>query len=164
MNEATANPKPVIPSCLRSGMCCSNIPLRHSPRQLRESFRAWRESKPDITTLDQIHLIFPMLEGRCRGKKVYPDGEVRYIYGPCAHLFYEEKDGKRLAGCRIHDDKPRMCSGYPRYGRPEVVEMTDKGANTNPANDQGCGFNVDPNAGRPREFYAELIPLTDEEK
>lgn len=120
---------------------------------------------PGVVTYEDVYLIFPMLEGRCRGKKQAKFG-LKYVYGPCAHFAWEiGPDGVGLGGCKIHEDKPRMCSGYPYYGR--VAEMT-MGAMppANPGVLKGCGYNADPNAGNDRSVYAadKLMPLDENER
>lgn len=159
-DKVPAPPAPREPGCARTGGCCRNILLEWSPRQLREAYRAWRDSLPDVTRLQGIELIYPMLAGRCRGKKRYPSGAVRFVYGPCKHLAV---DPGGLAACSIHADRPSLCRGYPTYQDPQKVQMGERPAPTNPGYMRGCGYNRDPQAGSTDADFARLEPLAPEE-
>jgi len=164
--------KQFVPACIRTGMCCENVLLALSPRQLREGFRNWRDDKPNTTRLTDIWLIAPMLEGRCRGKYLLPSSrpgcpKFKYVYGPCKNLAYEDgPKGKRMATCTIHEDRPHLCRGYPMYGAQESVEMRADAVNHNPGYMKGCGYNADPKDGTaPEEFGPKkLLALSKDEK
>ena len=81
-------PKPRVPACMRTGMCCETILLSQSPRELRESYERWYGKRSsEGPKFDDIFLTYPMLIGRCRGRYVYTDGRIgRYVYGPCRNL------------------------------------------------------------------------------
>lgn len=150
-------------ACVRTGMCCNSVLLSFSPRQLRESYRAWRDSKTeDIIRLQDIYLIFPMLEGKCRGKYTSPNGTTRYVYGPCANLGTEQIDGKLVAKCRIHADRPKLCSGYPLYDQEQQVRMGNSVPNPNPGYMKGCGYNADKEVGKSTEDLATLLQALEE--
>jgi len=147
-------------ACARTGQCCELIMLDHSPRLIRESYENWKYSKPNTVQYQDIELMYPMLAGRCKGKKDF-GGTMKYIYGPCRNF---DRDEKGLPLCAIHQNKPRMCSGYPHYQTPIAVVMNTK-TNDNPGWFRGCGFNSDPSYGGTLETMALGIqPLTDEEK
>lgn len=159
------------PACKRSGMCCEHILLDVSPSQLRRDYELWVNGS--IThgqaRFSDIHVIFPMLEGRCRGKWKNPHcGSVRYVYGPCKNLTYEtvEQDGQqvKLAGCSIHAHRPQLCRNYPYYRAGRVMEMTASGKGQSPGYMQGCGYNADAEAGFAPKLFETLEPLTDAEK
>lgn len=153
-------------ACVRTGMCCNYVLLSYSPRQLRESYRAWKDSKEGvgIVQLQEIYLIFPMLEGRCRGKFKGNAGYLRYVYGPCANLGTEEVGGKLVAKCRIHADRPNLCRGYPLYNQTQQVHMGDSIPNPNPGYMKGCGYNQDKDVGNSPEKLGTLEPLEEAEK
>jgi Fe-S-cluster containining protein len=147
--------------------------LNFSPRQLRESFRAWRDSKTnDIIQLSNIWMIYPMLEGRCRGKYVDHTGRVKYVYGPCKNLAYDEvkKDGAevvvRVARCSIHEDRPDLCRGYPYYNHEQKIEMSADPPKDSPGYMKGCGYNADKAKGHDVDDFApgKLLPLEEAEK
>lgn len=155
-------PKPFVAQCNRSGCCCETLPLDFSPRQLRDSYEAWFDNSGSdgrIVKLKEIFLIYPMLEGRCRGK-IVQDGAVKYVYGPCKNLDFELVDGKRLAKCSIHENRPSLCRGYPYYSTEYSPRMSLELPVTNPGYMRGCGYNADSGAGRTREeIDADLLPL-----
>lgn len=141
--------------CQRSGMCCKVLHIPPSPRELRDNFRAWRDQAPGITIMQDIWMLFPMLEGRCLGKRDVGYG-MRFYYGPCKMLGVMA-DGKQ--GCTIQADKPKMCSGYPFYATPEIERPT------NPGIMKGCGFNADAAYGvTPEQMSSGLLPLEENEK
>jgi Fe-S-cluster containining protein len=109
-----------------------------------------------------VELIFPMLEGRCRGK--FGAGtKWKYVYGPCKHLV--AADGKDCAFCSIHDDRPSMCKGYPYYSTAQAVMMGALLPDVNPGYMQGCGYNASADAGKTiREYTTDLLPLEKDEK
>lgn len=145
-------------ACARTGMCCENVLLAYSPAELRRSYVAWRDSTqgPGIVQLQEIYLIYPMLEGRCKGKYKTPGGYTRYVYGPCKNLGYPE--GK--ATCTIHENRPKLCSGYPFYEDPQKVQMGTE-PKENPGYMRGCGYNADKTVGLAK---FELMPLEESEK
>ncbi len=160
--DGLPRPTPFVPACLRTGRCCTRIPIPLSPRQLREGYQAWRDSTPKMIEYEDIYLIYPMLAGRCLGRDPRTG---RYIYGPCGNLTTEMVGDLRVAGCAIHANKPRMCSGYPNYSMTKQVRMGDHVPQDNPGTMRGCGFNEDPAAGKsPAEMESGLVPLTEEER
>jgi Fe-S-cluster containining protein len=107
-----------------------------------------------------MHLIYPMLAGRCKGKKEL-GGKIKYIYGPCKNF---ERDEKGLPVCTIHENKPKMCSGYPHYGSAQVITMNVEGK-VNPAWHRGCGYNADPSYGGTNEtLILGVQPLAKDEE
>lgn len=147
--------------------------------QLERDYRRWLREGPhgrspvfggdSMPPVEEIFLIWPMIKGTCRGLWTNPhDGTQRYVYGPCHHLGTEKVDGKQLACCLIHDIRPRLCHGYPCYGRTSMrpVESSANGTPTNPGYMRGCGYNEQKDAGfRLRDFNAKTIrPLRDDEK
>lgn len=167
-------------SCLRTGMCCQRIPLRASPRELRESYEAWlrhhdrerieflrrvqAQDSPRLKFYSEIHLVYPMLKDRCLGKIRLPELEPKkeklalvneagysYIYGPCRFFErFEIIDGRLIGGCAINDIKPWMCSSYPNGGWGTF---------------RGCGYNRSrPEIGLTFDDFAKLEPLTEQEK
>lgn len=142
--------------CVRTGMCCTQFHLGFSPRQLRKMYDDWKSPSPGTTKFIDIHLIYPMLEGRCKG--VVVDGPQRtYVYGPCKN--FVSVNGQ-LPACSIHEIKPQMCRDYPFYDRAQPIRMsTDEPLN--PVKYRGCGYNSDPNFGELLEgLHKGLQPLT----
>ena len=145
--------------CDRQGTCCMRIPLPVSPRQLRESYLEFRArlSDPKATPLAMgkpiggtnthrdIDIIYPMLVGRCLGKKVM-SGATMYIYGPCRNF---SMNGEGLGECAIHETKPWMCSSYPNGGTGTF---------------KGCGFKPDPEEGFSMMDFINLLSLDEVEK
>jgi Fe-S-cluster containining protein len=166
-----------VPACIRTGMCCETILLLQSPRELREAYQeAMRESrrlprmpgqqKSPIGSWEDIHLIYPMLAGKCRGKYRWPSGNLQFVYGPCKNLTTEKvkfmKDGleheRTVAACSIHEDRPSLCSGYPDYGRFTPVQMGPDAKPRSHGYMKGCGYNADPNEGNsPEQFEARHL-------
>jgi len=160
-----------LPACGRSGLCCEFVLLSHSPSQLRTSYRSWvtdGKEGGDVSRLEGIHLIFPMLEGRCRGKYVAKDGGTRYVYGPCKNFAREKGQGKKPGKgiCTIHDNRPALCRGYPYYQNPQTVQMGERRKDDNPGYMRGCGYNSDRKAGHaPSDFGpGQLTSLEESEK
>lgn len=154
-------------ACARSGGCCMSVLLPYSPAELRASFRRARGTGSDVTVkLEDIEIVYPMLAGLCRGKYKRDDGKFQYVYGPCKHFLQGDALAGRLPGCVIHEDRPKLCSGYPLYERPEQIAMSAGSLGWNPGYMKGCGYNTDPNAGDTQEKYARenLIPIEDNEK
>ena len=142
--------------CNRQGCCCERVLIPHSPRKLRKSFEAWNKGTKDETRLVDIHLIFPMLAGRCLGRM----GNGNYVYGPCKHL--RPAENGETATCTIHDHRPQLCSGYPRYDNPVEVRM---GGGESPGYMRGCGYNGDPNHGFTKgEIDNMLTPVEGNER
>lgn len=152
------------PACIRTGFCCSLIPLAWSPKALRDSYESWKESKPDGNAGQDIDMIWPMLAGRCKGKRrIKRRGKDawEYVYGPCRNLDYSIIDGKLTAGCAVHKHRPRMCSRFPHYEAKREMKMTQGDPGENRGTFKGCGFNADPNAGEDIETFGDgLLPLT----
>ena len=154
----------VAPACLRTGMCCQSIMLHLSPRTLREVYRNWRDEKPDSARLEDIYLIYPMLEGKCRGKIQTKYG-TKYIYGPCKNLGWEQVEERLVSICTIQNDKPRMCSGFPYYDTVQAVTMGLL-PRENKGHFKGCGYNLDTSAGVSPDDYGvgRLLNLSVEEQ
>lgn len=77
-----------LPGCVRTGQCCTRIPIPVSPRQLRESYEEWaksvkrgerehhaihmdggsRHKEVYQAIYSDIDLVYPMLKDRCLGK------------------------------------------------------------------------------------------------
>lgn len=162
---AVIQPNP-IQQCHRCGHCCERVSIPYSPRELRERFEADQPySVEEGTERRDIRVIYPMLKDKCQGKlqwgeKGDEDYSVRFVYGPCANLSYEEKDGRRLAKCALHgkDEKPYMCSGYPFYGG--FVPYNEP----NPGYIPGCGYNLDPGAYRTEWKIEDYLRQPDEDE
>ncbi len=162
-----ADPNPREAHCYRSGQCCRFILIDSSPRQLRRDYADWnynpnlKYSEAKAIHFDEIHLIYPMLSGRCRGKWKNPYCKtIRYVYGPCSHL--HSKDD--TPACTIYEIRPRMCRAYPYYGKLEL-EMSVSAQEVNPSYMKGCGFNTNSEVGfSAEEIMAGLTPLDDDEK
>lgn len=157
------------PACARTGFCCMLIPISWSPRALREGFENWRSGKDGSRYPWDVELLYPMLSGRCKGKRRIrlSNGKVawRYIYGPCRNLDWAVERGRLTPSCAIHDNKPKMCSGFPFYKRANDVTMGERPDGNNPGTFKGCGFNESTEAGWDIETYdSDLVPLTAEEK
>lgn len=144
------------------------IPMAWSPKALRESYESWKENKPNGNRGEDIDMLWPMLAARCKGKRRIRRGGKdawQYIYGPCRHLDWSIVNGKVTGGCAVHQHKPRMCSGFPRYSSERVIKMIESNPGENPGTFIGCGFNDDPKAGKDIETFADgLVPLDKEEK
>lgn len=99
-------------SCKRCGCCCEEIYfLNWTPADFRRSYEEWRNSTG--RGVDDIYLLYPMLrpvEKTARGWKYR-----------CIHL---ERDSKGRASCAIWPNRPRVCRGYPWYGKPPVPDKT----------------------------------------
>jgi len=165
---ASADVATEMPTCKRTGMCCRFVLLEVSPRELRARYHQWERStwdkRCDGDFIPEMHLVYPMLAGRCRGKWTNPkEGCVKYVYGPCAHLKEAEEPGDTPA-CLIHHIKPRICHGFPFYSQGRELQMRAHGDRPQPSYIKGCGFNTDPDAGFGPEDFKKLEPLTDEEK
>lgn len=118
-----------VPSCIRTGMCCTSIPLLQSPKNLREMYEA-AQTNTDVA--HQILTVYPMLKDTCKGKlKKDFHYKTTYIYGPCKNLGYEIVGEKLLATCKINENKPPMCQDFPHNAPKEWNKGTFK----------GCGFN-----------------------
>ena len=165
------------PACLRTGFCCEQILMTYSPKMLRESYEAWLPTIGfmgprfgSVTTYEDIHLIYPMLQGRCRGKAKLADGSYRFVYGPCKNLEYKEipldseigGPVKRGASCSIHEHRPKLCRGYPDYHYQAPIQMGNNQQPRNPGYMKGCGFNDDKTVGYTADDFApaKLEPLT----
>lgn len=157
-----------VGACARTGFCCMLIPFAWSPKDLRDSYESWSKGKKGGLVAQDIEMLYPMLAGRCKGKRrIRRRGKDvwQYIYGPCRNLDWSIVDGKVAAGCAVHENKPRMCSGFPHYDSSRVVKMTEADPGENLGTFKGCGFNSDPDAGQDIETFADgLVPLDDEEK
>ena len=155
-------PEMVKRECRRSGHCCTVILLDHHPRQLRDSYRNWRDSIPNTVRYEGIELIFPMLEGRCRGK-MRNGAKWKYVYGPCKHLV--ASDATKVASCSIHADRPSVCKGYPYYNAEQSVMMGLSPPDVNPGYVKGCGYNESVLVGKTiREYTTDLLPLEKDEE
>ena len=159
------------PACKRTGMCCEHVLLSVSPSQLRRDYELWVNNSITYgqARFTDVHVIFPMLEGRCRGKWRNPhDKSLHYVYGPCKNLTHEmiERDGEqvRVAGCSIHAHRPGLCRNYPYYRSTRALEMGATPENANPGYMQGCGYNAQADAGWAPQTFDTLEPLTDAEK
>lgn len=152
--------------CLQCGHCCRIILLGLSPRDLRAEYDRWLCSSAPLKggeTVSDIHLIYPMLVGTCRGVWVHPDTkERRYVYGPCRHL---GRKGKK-AICRIHGIRGGICRNYPYYRQFRQLEIAAQALGPNPGYIRGCGYNASKKDGhRPAGFVKrKLIPLMLEEQ
>ena len=159
-----------VGACARTGFCCMLIPFAWSPKDLRDSYESWKDGKTNPALVAQdIDMLYPMLAGRCKGKrriKNHSGKEVwQYVYGPCRNLDWSIVDGKVTAGCAVHENKPRMCSGFPYYESRRVVKMTQADPGENRGTFKGCGFNADPEAGQDIETFGDgLVALDEEEK
>lgn len=144
--------------CIRTGQCCQLLGIHVSPRRLRESYAAWvrgdyddpeKAKEQGLGSLPgDIHLLYPMLAGRCVGKRDTSADPERpawhYYYGPCRMLDFVLEGGVPVPTCAIHDNKPYMCRGYPFYA--DKSHLSDEG-NPNPGFARGCGYNEDPEHG-----------------
>jgi hypothetical protein len=161
-----AEPRCPKPECGRSGQCCHFVLLDMSPRRLWEDYADWSKnpnlkySDARAIHFDDIHLVYPMLTGHCRGKWVNPHcGTVRYVYG-CKHISLKEDESV----CTIHEIRPQMCRAYPFYGK-QPMEMGAVAQDANPGYMRGCGYNTDPDAGfSPGDILDGLEELSDDEK
>lgn len=165
MSPKKKAPAPQTPTCARTGQCCLSIPISWSPREMREAWETWKYQKKGGIHVEDIDLLWPMLAGRCKGKRQgrRPDGSTywTYIYGPCRNLDWAIEKGALMPSCAIHDNKPRMCSGFPYYEKRRETRMTDAPRDENPGTFQGCGFNTDPTNGwTVEEHGADLTPLS----
>ena len=157
-----------VPACMRTGMCCETVLMAFSPKQLRDTYRAWRDGKIEgsgLIHLKDIDIVYPMLQGRCRGKRTTSAG-TRYVFGPCKHLAHDTVDGREIASCSIHEDRPQLCRGFPYYSAPqELRNGPHADVMQNPGYMKGCGYNADPGVGLvTADVNAELVPLDDSEK
>jgi Fe-S-cluster containining protein len=153
--------------CCRSGQCCQVILLSSSPGEMEREYRRWLFSGNDAVEarsrqMSDIHLLYPMLSGTCRGKWKHPDhSEPRYVYGPCRH-FQKDPDGKAV--CLIHHVKPYMCYAFPFYRTGRQTEMAAQALGPNPGYMRGCGYNTDPKDGFRLEDFEKLTPLESHEQ
>lgn len=113
-------------ACNGCGACCRKFFLPLSPGQLMESFRDKKASLEKATSLqmdnnipsmgklyEDMEVIAPMVR-LIRKKKEGEPGGPGYYYR-CVH--YDRKGHK----CGIHSIRPRMCRGFPFYGRDYPV-------------------------------------------
>lgn len=128
--------------CNRTGGCCRFILLDYSPEEIQKAYEEWIKETTGRRQIQDIHLIYPMLAGRYRGV-LDRDGIKKHVYGPCKNL--EQKDG--IAFCSIHENRPRMCSGYPHYESKREVFMSATPPQENPGYMRGCGYNSNPDSG-----------------
>ena len=168
MSRKTKSPASAKPMCARTGQCCLSIPIDWSPKELREAWEGKKANRSGARYVEDIDLLYPMLAGRCKGKRKghRPNGKVywKYIYGPCRNLDWAIEKGALKPSCAIHDNKPRMCSGFPYYSHAAETRMTDAPRNDNPGTFKGCGYNTDPNDGwTVEEHGAGLVPLGKDE-
>lgn len=168
--------------CIRNGGCCQLLGIGLSPRQLREGWQAWdawrmeRDAewnefaeKNGTSLIADIWLMYPMLAGRCRGKRQFErdDGTTyfQYYYGPCRNLDMVLEDGKVVPTCAIHENKPYMCSGYPFYADNSNAANRKDPETRNPGFVRGCGYNLDADAGATEAvMLGALMELTPEER
>ena len=132
--------------CNRSGMCCTMFWLTLSPEELKlkaEAYIAYMQTNPEdmIQAQERTDEIYRMVGDRLIGKR--KDDSGAHLYGPCKNLGYAEEKGKRVPTCMIQNNKPNMCSGYPRYPKSNEFLNTRE----NPSEYKGCGFNKDPKYG-----------------
>lgn len=96
-----------------TGHCCRDITTQCSPQELKASYKAWLNRKrygfavvngtrKKVGIFTDIHLLYPMLRYRRKGKK-----KGRFVYD-CIHL-------KKNGDCGIYEARPDMCARYP-YG------------------------------------------------
>lgn len=158
--------------CARTGLCCEYVLLDFSPRQLRESYVAWKNRKKQMIRLADIDMIWPMLASRCRGKftsrgaRAGDPKYTKYVYGPCKHFRRVRQDGTLVGECTIHAHRPALCSGYPYYEENRAARMSDGPPPANPGYMRGCGFNPDSRAGHSTEDFspAKLRALRKDEQ
>ena len=156
------------PACVRTGFCCMLIPLAWSPKDIRDSYESWKKGKKNGLVAQDIDMLWPMLAGRCKGKRRIKGASGKdvwqYVYGPCRNLDWSMVKGKLVAGCAVHEHKPRMCSGFPYYNSKRVVKMTEADPGENLGTFKGCGYNADPEAGKDIETFGDgLVPLNKNE-
>ena len=132
--------------CQRSGMCCTLFFLPISPEELKLKGEEYKKHPYEINGIPaRVDEMARMLEDRHVGKLKTGTG---HLYGPCKNLFHTtDGNGKTIAGCLIHEDKPYTCVGYPYYFKEQDPEQIIP---RNPSQYKGCGYNEDPEFGKPK--------------
>ncbi len=155
--------KPKGPMCLRTGMCCESVMLTLSPRALREAFRNWRDDVKGTKRISDIWMLYPMLAPYCRG--VYegrgPSGAPTRVYVYRCWNFRANIDGGE---CKVYEDRPTMCSGYPGYPDGETVKMNAPPVVMEGAWFKGCGYRPDGSGVDAMEVAAGLKPVPEDER
>lgn len=130
--------------CQRTGMCCTLFYLPASPERLKELAEEYEKNPYEFQGIPaRIDEMYRMVKDRVVGK-VKDDPNNGYLYGPCENLFHTTDDnGKTIAGCKIQDNKPYTCVGYPNNYLDDSLKN-----NPNPSYYKDCGYNKDPEHGK----------------
>lgn len=129
--------------CGMCGKCCEAIHIPVSPEDLTKyeggDFKFVRENWIPITH-EEAYEINPFL---ALSKELH---EGRYFY-TCTKL------DKETGLCTVHENRPKVCSGYPWYGRrPEFKD---------PLYAEECGYKIDIEDEEERRRQAGEEPLPD---
>lgn len=130
--------------CQRSGMCCTLFFLPISPEELKLKGEEYKKHPYEINGIPaRVDEMARMLEDRHVGKLKTGTG---HLYGPCKNLFHTtDGNGKTIAGCMIHDNKPYTCVEYPNYFKEQ---NPTKIIPLNPSDYKGCGYNINSEHGK----------------
>lgn len=178
--------------CIRTGMCCQRLPIKVSPRQMREAFEEWQrrgQGFTPLTMIDNPHnagyrpvyrdiwLIYPMLKGRCLGKIHMPNPNKAEREKPPAEL---TPTNNPLVGREDRAIEWSYIYGPCRFfERTQVIDgrlvggcsihdmkpdMCSSYPNGNSGTFRGCGYNAGTENGVTFDEIAKLEPLTEDEK
>jgi|SRR3972149_6522737 len=106
--------------CRKCGMCCKAIPLRFGLTHL-----AQRKNCADAKFIIKHWLSISHVQALYYNKELVSGGGI-YFY-TCLLLDKRNR-------CKVHNRKPKICSGYPWYGEKEkrdVAKLIRK---------EGCGY------------------------
>lgn len=102
-------------SCNKCGMCCKALLLSISQKDLRLAAMNTVESE----FKDQAILLLDILEPITREKAIEINHRLDKIKAQ-GNFFKCTKLDSETNLCTIHDNRPKVCSRYPFYGRERL--------------------------------------------
>lgn len=113
----------VAESCKRCGMCCKAIPVKIGRREVFE--KAKRNKNKDFVFISKNWVPISCVQATMYNGELGGRSDGRFYYYTCLKLSRDNL-------CTVHKRKPKVCSGYPWYGKERNPEALIR--------KEGCGY------------------------